>query len=50
LKHKEIFTVGLGRRFLSYLSNNNSLNPVGFGSVLLPLATTNRPELACFFA
>jgi len=39
--------VGLGRRFLSYLSHDNSLNPVGFDSVLPHWPTTRRPKLVC---
>src|SRR5208282_308093 len=36
LKKQGIFVVGLGRCFLSHLSHNNSLNPVGFDSVFRP--------------
>jgi len=46
LKHKGIFAVGLIAPFLSYLTHNNTLNPVGFDSVLPPWPATNCPQLA----
>jgi len=50
LKNREICAVGLGRRFLSYLFQYNSFNPVGFGSVLSSLAYHQTPRIGLFLA
>ena len=48
LKMKRILAVGLGSPLLRYLSHNSSLNALGFGSGLPPVAYHSAPKLVCF--